>query len=119
LGRRRQQDDLSNWADKVRERRIKAKEFEDRKPDPIQPKTETQATYLRALRSEEQIVVLGPAGTGKTFLAGTHAADQLRSRKIRKVVITRPNVPGGRSIGFFPGTLEEKIAPGWSRSPRP
>jgi len=88
------------------------KTFEsERKPEPIHPKTQAQSEYLAALRSSDQVVVLGPAGTGKTFLAGTHAADQLRTKRRSKVVITRPNVPGGRSIGFFPGTLEEKIAP--------
>jgi phosphate starvation-inducible PhoH-like protein len=84
---------------------------QERKLPPLQPKSENQAQYLRALASEDQIVVLGPAGTGKTFLAGSHAADQLRNRKRSKIILTRPNVPGGRSIGFFPGTLEEKIAP--------
>jgi len=83
----------------------------ERKPDALRPLNPTQGVYLDALRTEEQIVVLGPAGTGKTFLAGTHAADQLRGNRVKKVIITRPNVPGGRSLGFFPGDLHEKIAP--------
>ncbi|MEE9481837.1 PhoH family protein [Methylobacterium ajmalii] len=72
---------------------------------------ERQGAYIEALRTEPQVVVLGPAGTGKTFIAGTHAADALRQRRVSKVIITRPNVAAGRSLGFFPGTLEEKIAP--------
>jgi len=84
---------------------------EERTPSPIRPLTSKQGEYLEALRTSEQIVVLGPAGTGKTYLAGTWAADRLRGRRIDRIVITRPNVPGGRSLGFFPGTLEEKIAP--------
>jgi phosphate starvation-inducible protein PhoH and related proteins len=84
---------------------------EERNLAPIQPLTERQAEYLDALARSPQVIVLGPAGTGKTFIAGTRAADQLRQRRISKVVITRPNVPSGRSLGFFPGTLEEKIAP--------
>lgn len=84
---------------------------EERHLAPIQPLTEAQGRYLEALASNAQVIVLGPAGTGKTFIAGTRAADLLRQRRISKVVITRPNVPSGRSLGFFPGTLEEKIAP--------
>ena len=84
---------------------------EERHLSPIQPLTDRQAEYLEALGRSPQVIVLGPAGTGKTFIAGTRAADQLRQRRIAKVVITRPNVPSGRSLGFFPGTLEEKIAP--------
>ncbi|MCJ2143384.1 PhoH family protein [Methylobacterium sp. E-066] len=84
---------------------------EERNLSPIQPLTDRQAEYLDALASSAQVIVLGPAGTGKTYIAGTRAADQLRQRRISKVVITRPNVPSGRSLGFFPGTLEEKIAP--------
>jgi len=55
--------------------------------------------------------VLGPAGTGKTWIAATHAADLLRNRQIDKIILTRPNVPCGRSLGFFPGKLEDKFAP--------
>jgi len=84
---------------------------EERHLSPIQPLTERQAEYLDALGRSPQGIVLGPAGTGKTYIAGTRAADQLRQRRISKVVITRPNVPAGRSLGFFPGSLEEKIAP--------
>ena len=84
---------------------------EERHLSPIQPLTDRQAEYLEALGRSPQVIVLGPAGTGKTFIAGTRAADQLRQRRINKVVITRPNVPSGRSLGFFPGTLEDKIAP--------
>jgi len=92
--------------------RIHRTRFDDERIlSPIQPLTDRQAEYLDALASSSQVIVLGPAGTGKTYIAGTRAADQLRQRRISKVVITRPNVPSGRSLGFFPGTLEEKIAP--------
>ncbi len=57
------------------------------------------------------MIVLGPAGTGKTWIAATHAADLYRNRRIDKVILTRPNVPCGRSLGYFPGTLEDKFAP--------
>ncbi len=83
----------------------------DRVLPPIKALNPTQAQYLSALRSNQQIVVLGPAGTGKTWIAATHAADLFRAGKIDKIIITRPNVPCGRSLGFFPGSLQEKFAP--------
>jgi phosphate starvation-inducible PhoH-like protein len=78
---------------------------------PIKALNPTQADYLAALRHDPQVIVLGPAGTGKTWMAATHAADLYRQRKISKIVLTRPNVPCGRSLGFFPGSLEDKFAP--------
>jgi phosphate starvation-inducible PhoH-like protein len=84
---------------------------EERNLSPVQPLTDRQGEYLDALACSSQVIVLGPAGTGKTYIAGTRAADQLRQRRIAKVIITRPNVASGRSLGFFPGSLEEKIAP--------
>ncbi len=78
---------------------------------PIKALNPTQADYLDALRKFPQVIVLGPAGTGKTWIAATHAADQFRNRRIDKIILTRPNVPCGRSLGFFPGSLEDKFAP--------
>jgi len=78
---------------------------------PLKPLNPAQATYLDALRTSSQVVVLGPAGTGKTWIAATHAADLFRNGMIDKIILTRPNVPCGRSLGYFPGTLEEKFAP--------
>ena len=78
---------------------------------PIQALNPTQADYLDALRTSAQVVVLGPAGTGKTWIAATYAADLYRERRISKIILTRPNVPCGRSLGFFPGSLEDKFAP--------
>ena len=78
---------------------------------PLHPKTTRQADYLEALKTSPQVFGVGPAGTGKTFLAAAFAADQLREKNISKVILTRPNVPAGPSLGFFPGELEEKMAP--------
>jgi phosphate starvation-inducible PhoH-like protein len=78
---------------------------------PIKALNPTQADYLAALRSSPQVVVIGPAGTGKTWIAATHAADLYRKGEISKIILTRPNVPCGRSLGFFPGSLEDKFAP--------
>jgi phosphate starvation-inducible protein PhoH and related proteins len=83
----------------------------ERELPPIKALNPAQANYLDVLRTNPQVVVLGPAGTGKTWMAATHAADLFRSRQIDKIVLTRPNVPCGRSLGYFPGTLEEKFAP--------
>jgi len=78
---------------------------------PIVPKTAKQNEYLDALRVSPQVFAIGPAGTGKTWLPTAYAADLLRQKQIDKIVLTRPNVPAGPTLGFFPGTLEEKMAP--------
>jgi phosphate starvation-inducible protein PhoH and related proteins len=77
----------------------------------IRPKTERQAEYLGCLLSAPQTIVMGPAGTGKTYLSAAVAANQLISKRIEKIVLTRPNVAAGRALGFLPGTMEEKIGP--------
>jgi phosphate starvation-inducible protein PhoH and related proteins len=83
----------------------------ERAAPPIMPMNNRQAEYLACLRAHPQVFVLGPAGTGKTWIAASHAADLYRSGSIGKIILTRPNVPCGRSLGFFPGTLESKFAP--------
>ena len=88
-----------------------AKFEHEREKPPIKALTVNQGEYIKALNSSEQVISMGCAGTGKTYIAGTHAADKLRQRKVSKIVITRPNIPGGKSLGFFPGSLQEKIAP--------
>jgi phosphate starvation-inducible PhoH-like protein len=101
-----------NRANEEARPKIKTKFMEERsKLPPLLPMTDRQGDYLQALKTSTQVVVMGPAGTGKTHIAGTYAVDQLRQKKIQKIYLTRPNVPGGRSLGFFKGTLEEKIAP--------
>ena len=92
-------------------RQTKQKFIKERTPDPIKPLTAKQREYLEALKHHDQIIVTGCAGTGKSYIAGTWGADALRSNRVSKLVITRPNVPGGRSLGFFPGSLEDKLAP--------
>jgi phosphate starvation-inducible PhoH-like protein len=77
----------------------------------ILPKTEAQKDYLHALHNNDLVVCTGPAGTGKTFIAASYAARELAENRIDKIVITRANVPTGRSIGYFPGSIDEKLAP--------
>jgi len=88
-----------------------AKFRDERTPPPIKPLNAAQDEYLDALRRNSQVVVLGPAGTGKTWIAATYAADLYRQRRISKIILTRPNIPSGRSLGYFPGSLEEKFGP--------
>lgn len=77
----------------------------------FKPKNEGQHEYLYSLLSSDCTIVRGPAGTGKTYLAASVAAQRLANRKIKQIIISRPNVPTGKSLGAFPGTIEEKMAP--------
>jgi len=81
------------------------------KPSPLLPKNDNQSAYIKALKTSPQVIVTGPAGTGKTFIASTFAANLFAQGDIDKIILTRPNVASGRSLGFFPGTMEEKMAP--------
>ena len=77
----------------------------------IIPKTEIQAKLIKAINTSQQVLILGPAGTGKTYVTATCAADLYTLKEIDKIVITRPHVAVGKDIGFLPGTLEEKAQP--------
>lgn len=81
-----------------------------RKP-PVLAKTRGQITYLRALRESEVVFGIGPAGTGKTFLAMAHGLHLLREKVVQRLVLTRPAVEAGEALGFLPGDLKEKIFP--------
>lgn len=78
---------------------------------PLIPKTENQKLYIDAINSSQQVIVLGPSGTGKTYIAATAAANAYALKQIDKIVITRPNVSVGKDLGYLPGSLEEKYAP--------
>jgi len=77
----------------------------------IVPKTENQGKLLEALRSSHQVFILGPAGTGKTYVTATYAADLYTTKQIDKIVITRPHVAVGKELGFLKGDLQEKTMP--------
>ncbi|HMB03024.1 MAG TPA: PhoH family protein [Isosphaeraceae bacterium] len=77
----------------------------------VRPRSEGQARYLRALRDHELVFCVGPAGTGKTYLAVAMAVSALRRGKIKKIVLVRPAVEAGEHLGFLPGDLEAKINP--------
>jgi len=78
---------------------------------PIVPKNYAQTQYLEALRTNDIVFGTGPAGTGKTFIAVSYAAEQLFYKNIDKIVITRPAVEAEETMGHLPGELQEKFAP--------
>ncbi len=77
----------------------------------IRPKTLGQTHYLRAIAANEIVVGIGPAGTGKTYLAVAAAVDALSKRAVKRIVLARPAVEVGESLGFLPGDLQEKVDP--------
>jgi phosphate starvation-inducible protein PhoH and related proteins len=77
----------------------------------LEPLNDNQGLYLQALKTSNQVIVLGPSGTGKTYMAASYAANQYLMKKINKIIITRPAVSVGKSLGALPGTLEEKFGP--------
>jgi phosphate starvation-inducible PhoH-like protein len=79
-----------------------------RAPPPLAPKTDSQRRYMNAIKHFQLVFGTGPAGTGKTYIAGAIAAQLLSGKEIEKIVITRPAVDAGESLGFLPGELEEK-----------
>jgi phosphate starvation-inducible protein PhoH and related proteins len=77
----------------------------------VRPRTPGQAEYIRAMAEHELVVCIGPAGTGKTYLAVAMAVVALKQELIRKIVLVRPAVEAGESLGFLPGDLQAKINP--------
>jgi phosphate starvation-inducible protein PhoH and related proteins len=78
---------------------------------PIEPKTDNQRRYINAIKSFDLIVGTGPAGCGKTYLAAGLAAEALLTKKTEKIIVTRPAIDAGESLGFLPGELDEKYEP--------
>jgi len=77
----------------------------------VRPRTPTQAMYLKALEHSEVVFGIGPAGTGKTYLAVAAAVAALRAKKVDRIVLVRPAVEAGESLGFLPGDMQEKVDP--------
>ena len=80
-------------------------------PQPLTAKTENQLKLIRAINTHDQVIAVGCAGTGKSFIPAAMAADMLSSGAIEKVIMTRPMVSVGKSMGFLPGDMNEKGAP--------
>ena len=81
------------------------------KNDFIKPKTIGQVDYFRKSQTNEIVFAIGPAGTGKTYLAVAIALAALKSKKVNRIVLSRPAVEAGESLGFLPGDLSEKVNP--------
>jgi len=77
----------------------------------VKPRTINQNKLWTALLNKPLVCGIGFAGTGKTFVTGMTACSMLVDKKIKKIILTRPNVPTGRTLGHFPGTIQEKMEP--------
>lgn len=96
---------------KTKTRRVRTKHDDNKTQIELVPRNERQKQYLEALKDSDQVIVFGPAGTGKTYCVATFAANQYNLKDINRIVITRPHVAVGKDIGYLPGTLAEKCEP--------
>ncbi|HEY2343605.1 MAG TPA: PhoH family protein [Chthoniobacteraceae bacterium] len=81
------------------------------KRSPIIPRSAAQREYLRSMAESDMVFGIGPAGTGKTYLAMAMAVSALKQEKVSRIILTRPAVEAGETLGFLPGDLKEKIMP--------
>lgn len=77
----------------------------------ISPKSEGQRRYLTEVQNNDIVIGIGPAGTGKTYLAVAAAVDSLYKKRVRRIILARPAVEAGENLGFLPGDLQEKVDP--------
>ncbi len=77
----------------------------------IGPKTKGQCDYVEAIKKHDIVFGIGPAGTGKTYLAMACAVEALNKQEVRRIILTRPAIEAGESLGFLPGDMYEKISP--------
>ena len=77
----------------------------------IGPKTKGQSEYVEAIKKHDIVFGIGPAGTGKTYLAMASAVEALKKQEVRRIILTRPAVEAGESLGFLPGDMQKKISP--------
>ena len=78
---------------------------------PVKPKTLGQKAYVEAIRNNTIVLGVGPAGTGKTYLAVAMAVEAFRSKQVNRIILTRPAVEAGEKLGFLPGDLQSKVDP--------
>jgi phosphate starvation-inducible PhoH-like protein len=78
---------------------------------PIAPKGLAQKRYVDAIRERDIVFAIGPAGTGKTYLAMALALRELLEKRVKRIVLTRPAIEAGERLGFLPGTMEDKVSP--------
>jgi len=91
--------------------RKKRKQPEPVKNRTINPRTLTQSEYIQAIRNSHVTICVGLPGTGKTFLAVSEAVRAIKAQEVRKIIISRPIVEAGESLGYLPGKLEDKAKP--------
>lgn len=99
-------EDLANFLSLYEKTLIK-----DSKGNPIRVKNTGQKNYVEAIKRNDVVFGVGPAGTGKTFLAVCMAVAALKNGEVEKIILTRPAVEAGESLGFLPGDLQEKVNP--------
>ncbi len=99
-------DDLGNFLSLYEKTIIK-----DSKGNPIRVKNTGQKKYVEAIKKNDVVFGIGPAGTGKTFIAVCLAVAALKNGEVEKIILTRPAVEAGESLGFLPGDLQEKVNP--------
>ena len=78
---------------------------------PLKPKTLGQKNYVKEIREKEVVFGIGPAGTGKTYIAVAMAVNALKSKQVNKIILARPAVEAGERLGFLPGDLQDKVDP--------
>src|SRR5512146_483074 len=78
---------------------------------PVQPKSINQRRYIEAIEKHDMVLGVGPAGTGKTYLAVAMAISALLNKRVNRIILARPAVEAGERLGFLPGTLQEKVDP--------
>ncbi len=111
-------NDAHNSAAKIQQTEFEAIQEEEKEPEHIfhkgklfAPKSKKQGAYLKSIQTHDIVFAIGPAGTGKTYLAVAAAVQALRKKEIKKIILARPAVEAGESLGFLPGDLEEKVNP--------
>lgn len=77
----------------------------------VGPKTQGQKEYVEAIQAHDIVFGIGPAGTGKTYLAMAKAVEALKKQEVRRIILTRPAIEAGESLGFLPGDMQAKISP--------
>ena len=113
MGRRKKQDVNDQFFTDFSERYQDLPKFpqEKRFNIKVNPLTENQKRLMDLLKHKNIIISLGPAGVGKSYIAMAHASKMLALEKYEKLILTRTSIPTGKSLGFFPGTITEKLTP--------
>lgn len=77
----------------------------------VKPRSQTQVNYTKAIQDHDIVFGIGPAGTGKTYIAVAAAVDAFRRKKVSRIILTRPAVEAGETLGFLPGDIQDKVDP--------